>query len=102
MLAAIGEIQKDTPHMFCIKRRRSIQFHMYASLYSELSLRVFSNFSDGSKHDIELLPTFLIIFFLKENIKNLVAQFIRDKENEKKIECFSSNKKERKINSVEG
>ena len=82
--------------MFRIKRRRSIQFHMSASLFSELARRVFSSFRDGRKHDIALLITFLIIFFLKENVQNLVSQFISDNENEKKIECFSSNKKEKK------
>ena len=60
------------------------------------SCEFFLNFSDGSKHEIELLITFLIIFFLKENVQNLVLQFISDNENEKKIECFPSKKGEKK------
>ena len=79
-----------------------VRLHAAYALISKLARRVFSHFRDGSKHDIELLITFLIIFFLKENVQDLVAQFISDKNNEKKIDCFSSNQKERKINSVEG
>ena len=61
-----------------------MRLHAAYALISKLARRVFSHFRDGSKHDIELLITFLMIFFLKENVQDLVAQFISDKDNEKK------------------